>query len=212
MSEVRDKCVEFSESEKGLSSIISEYINKVPCLKISYQLTSTDLKAVARRKLKKLGPFFWIALFVVTILIWGLVLTFKGFREQATDFYFFAAVIYGFLAGAFIGPVLFILKFFRMMKKKMSSISEISVDLSFFEDCVLVRTSSFMSLVEYSSKNNEFIENDYDFIISYMKYPGTESIQYTFPKKFLDNEEIVKIREYAKKFEERYIVKTKKTK
>ncbi len=212
MSEVRDKCVEFGESEKGLSSVISEYINKVPCLKISYQLASTDLKAVGRRNLKKMGPFFGITLFVIAIVIFGLVLTFKGFREQATDFYFFCSVIYGILAGLFIGPSLLIFKHFRILTKKLTCASEISVDLCFFKGCVLVRTSSFMSLVEYSSKNNEFIENDHDFIISYMKYPGTESIQYTFPKKFLDNEEIEKIREYAKKFEDRYIIKTKKTK
>lgn len=208
MSEV----IDVGGFEKRLGNLIDEYINKVPCLKISYQLTSADLKAVSKRQLRKLRPIYSKLVVMLIFLILVLFFAFIECHKQVNYFYFFAAVISGILSGVFIGPVLFILILFRKMRKKMSNISEIYVDLSFFEDCVLVRTSSFMSLVEYSSKNNEFIENDYDFIISYMKYPGTEGIQYTFPKKFLDNEEIVKIREYAKKFEERYIVKTKKTK
>lgn len=209
MSEIKGEFLESNEAERSTSCLFSEHIGKLPCLKISYQLTETEIKADVRRNLKKLKPFFWIGLFGLMILIFGLVFAFIAFQRKATNLHFFCAIISGFFAGAFIGPVLLIFKHSRMLTKKLTGASEISVDLCFFKDCVLVATSSFMSLLEYSSKNNEFIENNEEFIVSYTKYPGAESFNFSVPKRYLDDDKIDKIREYAKKFEERYIVKTK---
>ena len=69
-----------------------------------------------------------------------------------------------------------------------------------------------MSVIFYAGKDNKIIEFAEKFIIWGKGYHKLANFYYIIPKRYLSEQKIEKIREYAKKFEERYIVKTKKTK
>ena len=219
MDEVRDRCVESNGAEKDLSSVISEYVNKVPCLKISYQLTAKDIKVELRRilreNLKKTGAFFVIICLIVLfcfVTIWGVIELQIG---RVDYFHIFMVIIGGSGIGASVGQILFMSSFVKKSLKVMMDVIKSSgnnFNLSFYDDLLFVSDFNGMNMMLYSGENNTITENDLRFVISSAAYHKMISFNYIVPKRCLSDEEIAKIREYAKKFEERYIVKTKKAK
>ena len=84
---------------------------------------------------------------------------------------------------------------------------KLKFSMRFYDDLIYVKQSEGSNRIPYTSLDNKFIEDDEKFMVI-----CSDQSMYIVPKRCLNDEKIEKIRGYAKKFEERYIVETKKAK
>ena len=75
--------------------------------------------------------------------------------------------------------------------------------MKFYDDLIYIKQSDGVNRIPYTSLDNKFIEDDEKFMII-----NSDQNMYIVPKRCLNDKKIKKVREYAKKFDERYIVET----
>ncbi len=222
MSEIKDEFLESNEAEKGLSSVISEYISAAPCLKISYKMTAAEIKVGVKNiflgsKRARIKRLMLICALVVIVLLfaWIISLTRTNRAHSGYDYFdIFLGICIVFFVGAIVGILLHSFVFLNKILKYIMNAMEDDeghFDLFFYDDLLFASDFNGMSVIFYSGKDNKIIEFEEKFIIWGKGYHKLADFYYIIPKRCLNEEKIEKIREYAKKFEERYIVK-KKTK
>lgn len=161
MSEVRNKCLEFSESKRSTSCLLSKYIGKLPHFQISYQLTAKDIKIELRRilieNLKKTGAFFVIICLIILFCFMS-ILGVVGLQSGRADYlHIFMVIVGGSGLGASIGQILFMFSFVKKSLKIMMDMIKSSgnnFNLRFYDDLLFVSDFNGMNIMLCSGANN----------------------------------------------------------
>ncbi len=185
--------------EQEADGYYDEY-DKKKHFKISYDLRPDEIKLGLKRFQKENRQkrrYLYIALCLVVVLVnfYDMV-----FRHNISPYnYFFIGASFAVIYIIIYTPILH-----RNNIAKAVANEKLKFSMRFYDDLIYIKQSEGSNRIPYTSLDNKFIEDDKKFMVI-----CSDQSMYIVPKRCLNDEKIEKIREYAKKFEERYIVETK---
>lgn len=188
-----------SSFEEEAKSYYNEY-DKTKHLKISYDLTPEEIKDGLKRfqkevRTKRRYMYIGLCLAVIFINLYDMF-----FKQNISAYnYFFIGVAFVAIHIIIYTPVLH-----RNNIAKAVANQKIKFSMRFYDDLIYIKQSEGANRIPYTSLDNKFIEDSEKFMVI-----CSNQNMYIVPKRCLNDEKIAKIREYAKKFEERYIVEIK---
>lgn len=185
--------------EEETKSYYDEY-DKGKHLKISYDLTPEEIKKGLKRfqkEVRKKRRYIYICLCLAAVFmnLYDMI-----FIHNINAYnYFFIGVSFFVIYIIIYTPILH-----RNNIAKAVANHKIKFSMRFYDDLIYIKQSEGANRIPYVNLDNKFIEDNEKFMVI-----CSNQNMYIVPKRCLNDEEIDKIREYAKKFEERYIVETK---
>lgn len=188
--------------EQEADSYYDEY-DKKEHFDVFYDLMPDEIKMGLKRFQKEVRKkrrylYIGLCLFVVFINLYDMV-----FRHNISAYnYFFIGASFAAIYIIIYTPIMH-----RNNIAKAVANEKIKFSMRFYDDLIYVKQSEGSNRIPYTSLDNKFIEDDEKFMVI-----CSDQSMYIVPKRCLNDEKIEKIRGYAKKFEERYIVETKKSK
>lgn len=188
-----------SSFEEEAKSYYDEY-DKRKHLKISYDLTSEEIKNGLKRfqkevRKKRIYIYIGLCLAIVFINLYDMV-----FRRNISAYnYFFIGASFAAIYIIIYTPILH-----RNNIAKAVADHKIKFSMRFYDDLIYIKQSEGENRIPYTNLDNKFIEDNEKFMVI-----CSDQNMYIVPKRCLNDDKIDKIREYAKRFEERYIVETK---
>ena len=193
----KDLVVGFEEEAK---SYYDEH-DKQEHLNISYNLKPREVKEGLKRfqkerRKKRRYVYISLCLLVVLINLFDMI-----FNHNVNPYnYFFIGV-----SLAIIYIILFTPVMHRNNIARVFANQSFTFSMKFYDDLIYVKQSKGSNRIPYTCLDNKFIEDDEKFMII-----SSDQNMYIVPKRCLNEKKVEKIREYAKKFEERYIIETSK--
>lgn len=169
-------------------------------LNVSYNLKPHEVKAGLKRfqkEKRKKKRYFYISLCLLAILINLFDMIFNSNKEIYN--YVFIGIALAILYVIWFMPIIHRNNIARIFANQSFNFS-----MKFYDDLIYIKQSDGSNRIAYTCLDNKFIEDDEKFMII-----GSDQNMYIVPKRCLNERKIEKIREYAKKFEDRYIVETK---
>lgn len=188
-----------SSFEEEAKSYYDEY-DKKKHLKISYDLTPEEIKNGLKRFQKEVRNkrryiYIGLCLAIVFMNLYDM-----GFRHNISAYnYFFIGASFAAIYIIIYTPILH-----RNNIAKAVANQKIKFSMRFYDDLIYIKQSEGSNRIPYTNLDNKFIEDGEKFMVI-----CSNQNMYIVPKRCLNDDKIDKIREYAKKFEERYIVETK---
>lgn len=185
--------------EEEAKSYYDEY-DKGEHLKISYDLTPEEIKKGLKRfqkEVRKKRRYIYIGLCLAVVLMNLYDMVFKH-NINAYNYFFIGASF------AAIYIIIYTPILHRNNIAKAVANHKIKFSMRFYDDLIYIKQSEGANRIPYTNLDNKFIEDNEKFMVI-----CSNQNMYIVPKRCLNDDKIDKIREYAKKFEERYILETK---
>lgn len=185
--------------EQEADGYYDEY-DKKKYFKVSYDLRPDEIKLGLKRfqkETRKKRRYLYIALCLVVVLInfYDMVC-----RHNISPYnYFFIGASFAVIYIIIYTPILH-----RNNIAKAVANEKLKFSMRFYDDLIYIKQSEGSNRIPYTSLDNKFIEDDEKFMVI-----CSDQSMYIVPKRCLNDDKIAKIKEYAKKFEERYILETK---
>ena len=168
-------------------------------LKISYDLEPEEIRNGLKRfqkevRRKRKYIYISLCLFIVFINLYDMV-----FRHNISAYNYF-------FIGASLAAIYIIIYTPIMHRNNIAKAiagQKMKFSMRFYDDLIYIKQSEGANRIPYTSLDNKFIEDNEKFMVI-----CADQNMYIVPKRCLNDEKIKKIREYAKKFEERYVIET----